>query len=114
MPFWGKVTGEREVVSGFLPGTLMTGGLALWIMPDFWLSLAGPALIIVGLLSLLDDVFPYGRQPYLMSELGGFFAGFIVAAISSIFVAGTILWLLAVVFVITIIKMSLRVAKKIL
>lgn len=114
MPLWGKVTGEREVLSGFLSGILMTGGFALWLIPHFWWSLAGPFMIIVGMLSLMDDAYPYGRQPFLISMLVGFSAGLVVAVISAIFVAGSIFWLLPIVFVITIIKISLRAIKKIM
>ena len=114
MPQWGKVTGEREILSGFLSGILMTGGFALWLLPYFWWSLVGPFMIIVGLLSLMDDAYPYGRQPFLTSMLAGFSAGIIVAVISAIFVFGSIFWLLPTVFVIVIIKILLRVIKKFL
>jgi hypothetical membrane protein len=114
MPAWGKVTGEYEVLSGFLSGILLTGGFALWLVPQFLWSLAGPLLIIVGIISLLDDSFPCGRQPHLMSELGGFFAGFIVAVISAVFVAGSIFWLMPIVACITAVKLLLRVLRKIL
>lgn len=113
MPEWGKVTGEREVLSGFLSGILMTGGFALWLLPFFWWSLSGPFMIIVGMLSLMDDAYQYGRQPFLVSMLAGFSAGLIFAVIFVMFVAGSIFWLLPVVFVITLVKISMRVIHKI-
>lgn len=113
MPEWGKVSGEREVLSGLLSGILMVGGFALWLLPLFWWSLSGPFMIIVGLLSLMDDAYPYGRQPFLVSMLVGFSAGLVVAVISVMFVAGSIFWLLPIVFVITLVKISMRVIHKI-
>ena len=114
MPQWGKVTGEYEVFSGFLSGILLTGGFAVWLIPQSPWSLAGPVMIVVGIISLLDDSLPYGRQPHLMSELGGFFAGFIVAVISAMFVAGSIFWLMPIVSGITVLKLLIKVLRKIL
>ncbi len=114
MPQWGKVTGEWEVLSGFLSGILMTGGLVVWAGPDFFWSALGPVCIAIGIISLFDDTFPFGRQPHLMSELGGFFAGIIAVTISAMFIAGSIYWLLAIVLILVLIKLLIKVVRKIL
>ncbi len=110
MPHWEKITGEYEVVSGFLCGILVLGGLLVWTVPGIYWPIAGPVLLIFGVLMLLDDAFPYGRQPHLMSEAGGFIAGFLAVISSSIL--GLILWLLAPSVLLSVVKLTIRLLRK--
>lgn len=111
MPDWGKISGEYEIISGFLSGVLVLTGLLTWTVFQFAWSFAAPVLIIIGVLSFFDDIFPYGRQPHLMSESGGFIAGCIIAGLS--FIYGFTAWLLSLVILFEAIKYGYKVLRKI-
>ena len=112
MPHWEKITGEYEVISGFLCGLLIFGGFLVWTVPGILPTIFGPILVLFGVLLLLDDAFPYGRQPHLMSESGGFIAGFIVVVLSALFIPGFIPRLLAIAVLLSGIKLMIRLLRK--
>jgi hypothetical protein len=111
MPHWGKVTGEYEVIFGFSSGLLVFGGFLVWIFPGILPTILGPVLMIIGFLVLLDAAFPYGRQPHLMSESGGFVAG-LIAVTASALVPGSIYWLLGTGVLFSAIKLVMMLWRK--
>jgi hypothetical protein len=112
MPHWGKMTGEYEVLSGFLIGVIIWGGLLIWIVPGIFWPITGPVLVLFGVLLLFDDAYPYGRQPHLTSESGGFLAGFVVVLVSAIYNPAFVPWVLAVAVFFSAIKLLIRLLKK--
>jgi len=111
MPHWGKIIGEHEVVGGFLGAALVVGGFLAWNYLGLLWFITAPFLIVLGLLLLIDDVYPYGRQPYLMSESGGFIAGCILTVVSVFY--GVVGWVLSTAFFLSVIKLLVKVLKKI-
>ena len=110
MPVWGKVTGSHETLWGFVSGLMVFGGFLTWTTPGpFWL-IASPLIIIFGTLSLMDEAFPYGRQPHLLSELGAFLAGAIIVGI--VFFLGYAAPLLTLAVCLLLIKYILKFHKK--
>ncbi len=108
MPHWGKTIGEQEVVGGFSCASLIAGGLVIWAAPGW--AVSAPILIVFGLLAFIDDIVPYGRQPHLASESGGFMVGILAVAVS--FFSGFLVWLLAVAALLTAIKFAPRVLRQ--
>ena len=111
MPHWGKVTGEYEVIFGFSSGLLVFGGFLVWVFQGILPTYLGPALMIIGFLVLLDVAFPYGRQPHLMSEGGGFAAG-LIAVTASALLPGSIYWLLGIGLFLSAIKLVMMLWRK--
>lgn len=102
----GKVTGEYEVVCGFLCSSIITGGILIWTLPNMVLFFLSPFLIVFGILLLFDDIFPYGRQPYMASEAGGFITGVAISIIA--FFSGFIFFLVSLAVLISVAKLARR------
>jgi hypothetical protein len=110
MPQWGKPAGRYEMISGFLCSILIFGGfLSINLMGWEWFFV-GAFLVVMGLLLLIDDLFPYGRQPYMASESGGLIAGLVAYVIS--FAQGLVHWALLAAFLISAAKIIRRKKKK--
>jgi hypothetical protein len=102
-----------EAISGFLSGILITGGVNVWNIPELFWFITGPLLVIFGLLLLLDDFFPFGRQPHLGGEAGGFIAGFALVIAIAMLIPVCISWLLAITVTLSVVKLIIRLKKKI-
>jgi len=100
----GKITSNYNIIGGLIAGCIISGGLLSWTIPGLFWLIASPLIITFGVLLLLDDVLPYGRQPHLGSELGGFIAG-IVITVSS-FYAGFFPWVLVLAVLAGIIRLA--------
>jgi hypothetical protein len=103
---WENFGARLELFSGFLSGILVIGGLIAWLSGGLpWP--ASLALAVAGLINFMDDVFPYGRQPFLATWTGGFIAGCAALIIASFY--GAMLWLLAAAAVLFAFKIGLKV-----
>lgn len=94
------ITGYRDAACGFLDGILVSGGFLAWVFPGQVPLPAGPLLVLFGSLLLLDDAYPFGRQPQVASMLGGVFAG-LVTAVLSFFAPAAFIWPLLIAFLIS-------------
>lgn len=110
MPQIGGISGHYEIASGFLSAFLMVGGTFVWATPTnfYWFILA-PFMMILGLITLLTDVFPFGRQPNLSSEIAGFIAGCISAAL--VLFSGYMSWFLTIATMIALLKILKKAGK---
>ena len=104
----GKITSNYNIIGGLIAGCIISGGLLSWTIPGvFWL-MASPIIIVFGVLLVLDDALPYGRQPHLGSEAGGFMAGIVIVILAFYTV------LFPLVLVLAILAGIIRLAPKLL
>jgi hypothetical protein len=106
MPYMGKPFSYGELITGFLCGVLIVGGIFAFTLPGIFWSVAAWLILIFGILTLLDDIFPYGHQPNLGCELGGLTLG--TSAVMVSFFIGFLPFLLALGVTLTIIKLVLK------
>jgi hypothetical protein len=105
----GEIAGTYELAGGLISGCIIACGLLAWTIPGIFWLLASPLVIIFGILLLLDDALPYGRQPHLGSEASGFVAGVVIAILS--FYAGLLAWVLFLMLLAGVIKLGIRFLK---
>lgn len=92
MPTWGKAMNENDAVFGFVAGILILGALFVWLLTEvIWL--VPLSLFAMGMLTLFDVLFPYGRQVYSFSVMGGIVAGCFAVLFANAY--GFLFWILA-------------------
>lgn len=92
MPKWGKAMNENDSVFGFVAGILILGALFVWLLKDvIWV--VPLSLFVMGMLTFFDVLFPYGRQVYAFSMLGGIIAGCFAVLFANAY--GFLFWILA-------------------
>ena len=90
----GKIMERHEVVAGFLCSALILGGFLVWASLGMLWYLIAPFLIVLGLMILIDDMAPVGRQPYMACLSVSFVAGCAVTVIS--FFNGFMGWIILI------------------
>jgi len=92
MPRWGKPVSGHDAFFGFISGILVFGAVFMWLLTDvIW---AVPlAVFAVGVISIMDTVFPFGRQTFMTTWVGGLITGFIAVVITDAW--GFLYWLVA-------------------
>ena len=92
MPRMGKSVSTNDAVYGFIAAILILGGMFVWILtPAIWFIAL--ILIIIGALIVMDTIFPYGKQLYAISWIGGLCFGSFTVLILNAF--GFLYWILA-------------------
>jgi len=109
MPRWTKPVGGHDVLSSFVTGILILGGLFMWLLTTIpWFVTL--AVFLMGLLNLLDDMFPYGRQPFIVTYIGGFSVGCFTLVILNAF--GFMLWLITASALIFLLRQSIKLVNR--
>jgi hypothetical protein len=103
----GKSVNEYEIVFGFITGILILGALFVWILTEvIWVIPL--AIFVMGMITLLDTLFPYGRQPYIYTFVGGFTVGCFAVLFTNAY--GFLYWIIAA----AVLSFVLHIASKIL
>jgi len=112
MPRWGKAVSENDALFGFVAGILIMGALFIWLLTDILWAVPS-ALFVMGMIVVFDTIFPYGRQLFAISWLGGIIAGCFAVLFTNAY--GFMYWLLAtaaLVFVLHILAKIIRQISK--
>ncbi|UCD03353.1 MAG: hypothetical protein JSV63_01820 [Candidatus Aenigmatarchaeota archaeon] len=92
MPWIGKSVSENDAVYGFLSGILILGALFVWLFTEVvWVIPV--SLFAMGILIIFDTAFPYGKQLFAISWMGGLIAGSFALLFANAF--GFLYWILA-------------------
>ncbi len=110
MPRWGKAVSENDAFFGFVAGILITGALFIWLLTDiFW---AVPLLLfVIGMLTMLDTIYPYGRQLFAFSWAGGIITGCIAVVFANAY--GYIYWLTATAALVFLLHILAKIVRRI-
>ena len=110
MPHWGKMTGSHEKYYGFFTGSVIFSSLLdfFGITGFFPFSVI---FFIIAIVSLLDDLMPYGRQSHVMTEFFYFALGSI--SYTALLVINFHMYFLAISFAVILSKVIVKVVNKV-
>ena len=109
MPDFGKTHRRRDILEGVVSAVLITGALMVWLFTEIvWIM---PLVtFIIGIINILDNIFPYGRQTFMYSWVSGLSIGTLLVIISSAF--GLLLWFTIVCILYFAFKIVMKVLKR--
>ena len=109
MPRWGKTVSENEAMFGFVSGILVMGALFIWLLTDT-LWIVPLALFAAGMITAFDTLFPYGRQPFAVSWIGGIAAGCLAVLFANAY--GFLYWISAAAFIAFLMHMAVKLVRR--
>ncbi len=110
MPHWGKATSENDAFYGFVSAILIMGALFVWLLTESaWFI--PPALFVMGLILVLDTVFPHDDQVFVVSWLVGLLIGCLTVLFS--YAYGYMYWFLAAASIVFVLDIAARIVRRI-
>ncbi len=110
MPMWGKAVNENDAACGFVAGILILGALFVWLFTEvIWI--VPVSLFVMGIITLFDTLFPYGRQLFATSMIGGMIAGCFAVLFANFF--GFLYWVLAAAAVAFVLILATKLFRRI-
>ena len=110
MPMIGPTTALSDMLFGFIDGGLVFGGIIGILAFGITGQILSLIALIIGILSLMDDLFPFGRQPFLFTH--HFFALLGLASAIAFLLWGMLLPFIVLLLILDILKYALKLFRR--